>query len=98
MVMTIPYLEMPITHICSIHCDGCSAYSNYNIKQTVALSDVRLWLREWSRRIEPGQFRILGGEPFLHPNLPEIILSVRQFWPAAHIQICTNGHNLDRHP
>jgi molybdenum cofactor biosynthesis enzyme MoaA len=96
--MTIPYLEMPITYICSLHCDGCSAYSNYNIKRTVPLAEAWQSLKEWSKRIEPGQFRILGGEPFLHPNLPEIILSVRQYWPAAHIQVCTNGLNLDRHP
>lgn len=97
MVMPVPYLEMPITHICSLHCDGCSAYSNYNIKRSVPLADARQWLREWSGRIAPAQFRILGGEPFLHPELPEIMLTARQFWPAAHIQICTNGMNLDRH-
>src|SRR5580692_11515145 len=90
MVLKIPYLEMPITYICSLHCDGCSAYSNYNIKRTVPLAEAWQSLKERSKRIEPGQFRILGGEPFLHPNLPEIILSVRQYWPAAHIQVCTN--------
>jgi hypothetical protein len=98
MVVPIPYLEMPITHICSLHCDGCSAYSNYNIKRTVPLDEARRWLKEWSVRIAPAHFRILGGEPFLHPDLPEIILSARQFWPATHIQVCTNGLNLDRHP
>jgi uncharacterized Fe-S cluster-containing radical SAM superfamily protein len=96
--MTIPYLEMPITHICSLHCDGCSAYSNYNLKKTVALADARQWMREWSTRVTPGHFRVLGGEPFLHPHLPEIMLSVRQFWPDCHIQVCTNGLNIDRHP
>jgi uncharacterized Fe-S cluster-containing radical SAM superfamily protein len=89
---------MPITHLCGLHCDGCSAYSNYNIKKTVPLTEARQWLREWSGRVIPHFFRILGGEPFLHPNLPEIFLSIRQFWPAAHIQVCTNGLNIDRHP
>ena len=98
MVMPIPYLEMPITHLCSLHCDGCSAYSNYNLKRTVPLTEARQWLKQWSVRIAPAHFRILGGEPLLHPNLPEILLSARQFWPATHIQVCTNGLNLDRHP
>jgi hypothetical protein len=98
MAIMLPYLEMPITHICSLHCDGCSAYSNYSIKRTVPLPEAREWLKAWSKRVAPVRFRILGGEPFLHPNLPEIILSARQFWPAAHIEIVTNGLNIDRHP
>ena len=95
---TLTYLEMPITHICSLHCDGCSAYSNYNIKRTVPLDEARAWMRAWSARLTPGEVRVLGGEPFLHPHLPEIILAARQFWPTSHIQLCTNGLNLDRHP
>lgn len=98
MAIEIAYLEMPVTHICSLHCDGCSAYSNYNIKRTVPLHEAREWIKAWSRRVVPKQFRILGGEPFLHPNLPEIMLTARQFWPATHLQVCTNGLNLDRHP
>jgi len=97
-MLTLDYLEMPITHICSLHCDGCSAYSNYNIKKTVPLAEARAWMRAWSARLTPGEFRVLGGEPFLHPNLPEILLSARQFFPNSHIQLCTNGLNLDRHP
>jgi pyruvate-formate lyase-activating enzyme len=97
-MFTIPYLEMPITHICSLHCDGCSAYSNYNIKKTVALDDALAWFRAWSARISPRRFRILGGEPFLHPHLPEILLAVRRHWPQTHIQLTTNGLNVDRHP
>ena len=62
------------------------------------MAETREWLREWAQRVTPGYFRILGGEPFLHPNLAEIILSVRQFWPDAHIQVCTNGMNIDRQP
>jgi molybdenum cofactor biosynthesis enzyme MoaA len=98
MVMPIPYLERPITHICSLHCDGCSAYSNHNLKLTVLLAEARQWLKEWSVRIVPAHFRILGDEPFLHPNLPENIFSARQYWSATQIQVCTNGMNIDCHP
>lgn len=94
----IPYLEMPITHICSLHCDGCSAYANYNIKKTVSLETATSWFETWSKRIAPNRFRVLGGEPFIHPDLPALVLTIRNFWPEAHIQVCTNGLNLDRHP
>lgn len=89
---------MPITHICSLHCDGCSAYSNYTLKYNVSIEQVEAWLSMWSKRINPKTFRMLGGEPFLHPQLPEIFLAVRRFFPNTHIAMCTNGMNLDKHP
>ena len=73
MAMTISFLEMPTTRIRGIHNGGRATCSNYNIKKTVPMADARRCLKEWSRRQEPGQFRILGGEPFPHPDLPEIM-------------------------
>jgi len=97
MAFSVAYLEMPITHICSLRCDGCSAYSNYGVKESVSLENALLWLKLWSQRITPQYFRILGGEPFIHPHLPEIFLAARRAWPDTAIQVVTNGLNLDRH-
>jgi len=93
----IDYLEFPIAHLCSLHCDGCSAYSNYGLSQKVSLEQAELWLKDWSGRINPNRFRILGGEPFLNEFLPEIVELSRTTFPDARIQVCTNGLNFDNH-
>jgi hypothetical protein len=97
-MLTIPYLEIPITHVCNLHCDGCCYYANYNIKTMMSADEVRTAVSAWSKRIMPRMVKILGGEPLVNRQLPEIFLSLRQLLPQSHIQIITNGLQLDKCP
>ena len=53
---------------------------------------------QWSDRIDVNDFRLLGGEPTIHPELPAFVKTVRRHWPNAHIRLATNGFFLHRHP
>jgi MoaA/NifB/PqqE/SkfB family radical SAM enzyme len=97
-MLTIPYLEVPITHVCNLRCDGCGYYSNYKIKTMVSADEIRETVSAWSRRIKPRMVKILGGEPLVNRQLPEIFLSLRQLLPESHIQTITNGLQLDKCP
>lgn len=97
-MLTIPYLEIPITHVCNLHCDGCCYYSNYNIKTTVSADEIRETVAAWSKRIKPKMIKILGGEPLVNRQLPEIFLCIRQLLPETHIQVITNGLQLEKCP
>jgi hypothetical protein len=52
----------------------------------------------WNRRIYPQTFSLLGGEPTIHPQLPEFLSLARSNWPGAALRIVTNGFFLHRHP
>lgn len=97
-MLTIPYLEIPITHVCNLHCDGCCYYANYNLKTTASVDELRDSLTAWSKRVKPRMVKILGGEPLLHRQFPEIFLSVRNLLPDSHVQVITNGTHLERWP
>ncbi len=97
-MLTIPYLEVPITHVCNLRCDGCCYYSNYNIKTMVSADEIRETVSAWSKRVKPRMVKILGGEPLVNRQLPEIFLTLRQLLPDSHIQIITNGLQLDKCP
>ena len=97
-MLTIPYLEIPITHVCNLHCDGCCYYANYSLKTTATVDELRDSLTAWSKRIKPRMVKILGGEPLLHRQFPEIFLSVRSLLPDSHVQVITNGTQLHRWP
>ena len=97
-MLTIPYLEIPITHVCNLHCDGCCYYANYNIKAVVSAEELRTSVAAWAKRIQPRMVKILGGEPLAHRQLPEIFLSLRQLLPNSHIQVITNGLQLEKCP
>jgi hypothetical protein len=97
-MLTIPYLEIPITHVCNLHCDGCCYYSNYNIKTMVSADEIHETVSAWSKRINPRMVKILGGEPLVNRQFPEIFLTLRQLLPETHIQVITNGMQLEKCP
>src|SRR5262245_44398582 len=51
----------------------------------------------WSERLRPSHFRLLGGEPTLHPRLMDFIVLTRGSWPASQLWLVTNGFFLHRH-
>src|SRR5271165_2179968 len=64
----------------------------------VSADEVRQTVSAWSKRIKPRMVKILGGEPLVNRELPEIFLSLRQLLPDSHIQVITNGLKLDKCP
>src|SRR5262245_10468387 len=94
----IERLELHVTHACNLTCDSCSHYSNHNHHGHLAPAQADGWMGSWSHRLAPREFHLLGGEPTIHPQLPEFVRLVRRHWPDALIKIRTNGFFLHRHP
>ncbi len=78
-----------ITHRCNARCSMCS-----------------VWQSSAADRLSPGHLaglprslrtvNITGGEPFLHPQLPDFVSAVRRRLPRAITTISTNGLLPDR--
>lgn len=96
--LRIPHLEMDLAHLCNLHCDGCTHYSNYTLKGIVDYDAGSVWLRQWAERITPDWFAFLGGEPTLNPRLTDYIRLAAELWPATTRVLVSNGFFLDRHP
>jgi hypothetical protein len=94
----IPRLELHVTHACNLTCESCSHYSNHGHRGSLSLETADAWMASWSRRVIPGTFNLLGGEPTVHPDLPAFVGLVRSHWPTTTIRISTNGFLLHRHP
>ena len=90
--------EVHVTEHCNLNCTGCTHFSP--IAKTNYL-DVKEWKNDCKRMYELYgddvlEVRLLGGEPLLHPNLPEIMNVTRDFFKNAQIIILTNGIMLKR--
>jgi len=96
----VPHLEIHITHECNLTCDGCLYYTNHRHAGVIPVDDLRQSLSTWSPRLVPQSFAILGGEPCLHRDLPQIVQLARHHWPhpATEIEVVTNGLLLHLHP
>jgi hypothetical protein len=91
-------LELHVAHGCNLSCESCSHYSNHGHAGTVSLEDAEQWMKLWSRRVSVKRFTLLGGEPSIHPRLPDFVGLVRRHWPDTRIEIISNGFFLHRHP
>ena len=92
----IPYLETLITKSCNLHCDGCQNYTNYGLKGMADFQQLSADLAQWGRRIKPAVYRILGGEPLMHPQLADFITAAAAIWPDARRIVVTNGLLAER--
>jgi hypothetical protein len=97
-VEVIRNLELHLVHTCNLSCESCSHYSNQGHKGAVSLDEADRWMNLWNRRISPQVFSLLGGEPTIHPHLPEFLTLARRNWPGATLRLVTNGFFLHRHP
>jgi hypothetical protein len=64
----------------------------------VSLEEAERWMKMWNQRIYPQVFSLLGGEPTIHPHLPEFVSLARRNWPTSALRIVSNGFFLHRHP
>jgi hopanoid biosynthesis associated radical SAM protein HpnH len=89
-------LMLEPTHLCNLACSGCGRIREYagTISDMMTLEDCLHSVEECPAPV----VTITGGEPFLYPQVHELIKGVLQ--RGRHIMFCTNAllmeHNLDQ--
>jgi MoaA/NifB/PqqE/SkfB family radical SAM enzyme len=84
-----PYLYISLINSCNLRCQGCWV--------DVAAKQQRIDLAAMNRMISEAKamgnsfFGLLGGEPFMHPELFDILAA----HPDAYFQVFTNGQFID---
>lgn len=84
-----PFLYVSIINSCNLRCTGCWV--------DVAAPQEKISFEDMDRLIRNAKshgnsfFGILGGEPFMHPDLIRIL----EAHPDCYFQIFTNGHFID---
>ena len=86
-------LEYHAADHCNLNCKGCFHFSNLvESKEFPSLEQFRLDINKLSGLFDNiGILRLMGGEPLLNPELPQIISEARKAFPKAKIHLLTNG-------
>ena len=81
-----PFIYISVINSCNLRCQGC--WVDVSAKQQII--DVESMNRLLTEAKEAGNyfFGIVGGEPFMHPQLLEILAA----HPDCYFQVFTNGH------
>ncbi|MDL2307139.1 radical SAM protein [Desulfovibrio sp. OttesenSCG-928-C06] len=97
MLYDVIKLEMHVTHTCNLTCKYCSHYCDYGYHGDIDFDTGARWLSDWSQRVNPSRFSILGGEPLLHKDIKKYIIHVANCFPKAARDLTTNGLLLSKH-
>ncbi|MHB8972602.1 MAG: radical SAM/SPASM domain-containing protein [Pirellulaceae bacterium] len=81
-----PFLYISITNSCNLRCQGC--WVDVAAKQEKIEAPAMHRLINESREMGNAFFGIVGGEPFMHPQLLDILAE----HPDCYFQVFTNGH------
>jgi hypothetical protein len=90
-------IEIDITYLCNLHCLNC----NRSVHQAREASHMPLEMvsRFVDESVARGKvwrrIRVLGGEPTLHPQFPQIIETLTTYsrrHPDCIVEVVTNGH------
>ncbi len=81
-----PFLYVSIVNSCNLRCQGC--WVDVAAKQQIIDVPAMNKLIAQAKAVGNSFFGILGGEPFMHPQLMEILAG----HPDCYFQVFTNGH------
>lgn len=89
-------IEVNIVDHCNLNCSGCTHFSTIAPKNFIDINGFRNDIKEISNKINLQRFRILGGEPLLHPDIILFLQESRKFFKNTTICLVTNGMLLPK--
>jgi len=91
-------LRISLTDLCSLRCTYCMPAEGlpWLAKAARLTDDEFLRLSALFLRLGVRSLRLTGGEPLVHPTLPELVARLAALEPRPEISLTTNGVTLDR--
>lgn len=85
-------LEAHVVDHCNLRCANCCTLSPALPERFTSPEELGRDLRLAARVLAPSVFKLTGGEPLLHPQLPALLEVARASGIAPALSITTNGH------
>jgi hypothetical protein len=89
-------LEAHVVDHCNLTCASCCSLSPFLPRWTLDPRDLARDLERARTALAPRVFKLVGGEPLLHPALEELVAVARRSAIAPKISLTTNGLLLTR--
>lgn len=90
------WFELHAVDHCNLNCLNCNHHSLFFKKKEYQSNDYIPFIDEMIyRNIEFETIQILGGEPFLHSNLPDFVTTIKNRY-QKNIHVTTNGFWLGK--
>lgn len=94
-IRTIRMLYLQLLYRCNFACRHCFHGERLRHADAFTAEEAVALLRLMHKQYGTGAVNFLGGEPFLHKDLPKIVRYAKQEL-GLHVEICTNGYRIGR--
>jgi len=88
---TLDLVEFYITNVCNLSCTNCNRFNNLKLKGFQKWEEYKHKYEIFANRLDIKRLSIIGGEPFLNPDIYNWIHGLIELWPNGSTQITTNG-------
>lgn len=91
-------IEINAVWHCNLACVGCSHASPDAPRYFASVEQVTADAVALAKWVEVDHIRVLGGEPMLHPKLPDLVNGLRSSGLSRTVRVITNGLTLTQAP
>lgn len=96
--MNLKYFEIHLVEHCNLKCQSCDNFSAIAEEEFLDKEEFDKEMGRMAELFDIKFFRMLGGEPLLHPEINYFIETARKHFPKSLILITTNAILLDKMP
>ena len=86
-----PDVAIIINNTCNLTCNSCASLQCYNFSGVYLWSEQADIYTQWAQVANFPNIDILGGEPFLNPELLAWCSNIQRLWPHSAVSVQTNG-------
>lgn len=88
--------EIHVAEHCNLKCRDCCNISPFNAKKFISIEEVKTICAFVKENLLPDVLKVAGGEPTLHPQLDELLQTIKQSGAAGMIRVVSNGLLMHR--
>ena len=90
--------ELHVTEHCNLRCANCCNMSPLVARRSHTVQEIAALCERMARVLVADVFKIMGGEPLLHPDVAGVLRAVRASGIGDRVRLFTNGLRLGRVP
>ena len=94
-IKTIRMLYLQLLYRCNFACQHCFHGERLQHADAFTLEEAITLMRLMHKEYGTEAVNLLGGEPFVYKDLPEVVRYAKQEL-GLHVEICTNGYRIER--
>jgi organic radical activating enzyme len=96
--LRVEAFELHVTEHCNLRCANCCNMSPLVPEKFLSVEETRALCERMSRVLIADVFKIMGGEPLLHPDIAGVLRAVRSTSIGERVRLFTNGLLLPSMP